>query len=92
MPDLIALSYWYEFINADFIDKQKVQPNTKCNLLMYIHFQFSLFEPTVNLSKAATQKEHQKLVFNIDYHLMQVKSIAECSKGSILQSSWPSLS
>ena len=27
-----------------------------------------------------TQKEDQKLVFKTDYHLMQVKSIAECSK------------
>ena len=36
------------------------------------------------------QKEHQKLVFNTDYRLMQVKSIAECSKGSILQYFRPS--
>ena len=27
----------------------------------------------------------QKLVFKTNYRLMQVKSIAECSKGSILQ-------
>ena len=27
------------------------------------------------------QKEDQKLVFKTDYPLMQVKSIAECSKG-----------
>ena len=33
-----------------------------------------------NLSYASTQKEDQKLGFKIDYHLMQVKSIAECSK------------
>ena len=32
-----------------------------------------------------SKNTHQKLVFNTDYHLMQVKSIAECSKGSILQ-------
>ena len=32
------------------------------------------------------------LVFKTDYRLMQVKSIAECSKGSILQSFGPSLS
>ena len=31
----------------------------------------------LNLSKAATQKEDQKLVFKTDYSLMQVKSIAE---------------
>ena len=29
--------------------------------------------------------------FSTDYPLMQVKSIAECSKGSILQFFWPSL-
>ena len=28
---------------------------------------------------------HQKLVFDTDNRLIQVKSIAECSKGSILQ-------
>ena len=27
-----------------------------------------------------TQKEDQKLVFKTDYHLMPVRSIAECSK------------
>ena len=37
-------------------------------------------------------KEDQILVFNIDYHLMQIKSIAECSKGSILQYFRPSFS
>ena len=31
--------------------------------------------------KRPLKKEHQKLVFNTDYNLMQVKSIAECSKG-----------
>ena len=33
--------------------------------------------------KTATLKD-QKLVFKTDYHLMQVKKIEECSKGSIL--------
>ena len=37
-------------------------------------------------------KRMPKLVSNIDYPLMQVKSIAECSKWSILQYFWPSLS
>ena len=36
-------------------------------------------------------KRTPKLDFNSDYRLMQVKSIAECSKGSILQYFWPSL-
>ena len=30
-------------------------------------------------------KEDQKLVFKTDYHLMHVKSIAECSKATICQ-------
>ena len=34
----------------------------------------------------------QKLFFKTNYRLMQVKSIAECSKGSILQYFRPSLS
>ena len=34
----------------------------------------------------------KKLAFNTDYRLMQVKSIAECSKGSIPQYFWPLLS
>ena len=34
----------------------------------------------------------RKLVFKTNYCLMQVKSIAECSKRSILQNIWPSLS
>ena len=36
--------------------------------------------------------ERPKLVFNTNYRLMEVKSIAECSKGSILQYFRPSLS
>ena len=38
-------------------------------------------------SKTATLKNNKKWV-----RLMQVKSIAECSKGSILQYFWPLLS
>ena len=34
----------------------------------------------------------KKTNFKTDYHLMQVKSIAECSEGSILQYFLPSLS
>ena len=41
--------------------------------------------------KGHSQKD-QKLVFKTNYRLMQVKSIAECSKGSILQYFPPSLS
>ena len=38
-----------------------------------------------------SQKD-QKLFFKTNYRLMQVKSIAECSKWSILQYFWPSFS
>ena len=41
------------------------------------------------VSNGHSQKD-QKLVFNTNYRLMQVKSIAECSKGSILSYFWPS--
>ena len=44
-----------------------------------------------NLCKKATLKKDKK-VFKMDYLLMQVESIAECSKGSILQYFRPSLS
>ena len=37
-------------------------------------------------------KKDRKLVFNTNYRLMQVKSIAECSNGSIVQYFRPSLS
>ena len=65
MPDSTALSYWYEFIkiNVDFIDKQKVLPNAKCNLFMYIYFQFSLFEPTVKPVLSSHSKKTAKIGF-----------------------------
>ena len=42
--------------------------------------------------KLPLKKNDQKLVFKTDYPQMQVKSIAECSKGSIPQYFRPSLS
>ena len=47
---------------------------------------------TVKPVLSGHSKRTQKLVFKTDYCLMQVKSIAECSKGSILQYFRPSLS
>ena len=41
---------------------------------------------------ACVKRPLSKLFFKTNYHLMQDKSIAECSKGSILQYFWPSLS
>ena len=44
-------------------------------LCMYV----SILTCTVSLPYAVTIKEDQKLVFNTDYRLVQVKDIAECS-------------
>ena len=43
-------------------------------------------------SNQTQKKQRPKLVFKTNYLLMQVKIIAECSKESILQYFWPSLS
>ena len=43
----------------------------------------------INFNYSKTSQKDQKLVFKTIYCLMQVKSIAECSKGSILQYFWP---
>ena len=58
------------------------------NLLIHAFFFLSTVKPVLN----DHSQKHQKLVFKPNYHLMQVKSIAECSKGSILQYFRPSLS
>ena len=44
------------------------------------------------ICKTATLKTTTQMVFKTNYCLMQVKSIAECSNGSILQYVQPSLS
>ena len=49
-------------------------------------------EHTVKPVLSGQSKRRPKVVFKTDYCLMQVKSIAECSKGSILQYFRPSLS
>ena len=51
-----------------------------------------LIPSTVKPVLSGHSKKKTKLVFKTDYCLMQVKSIAECSKGSILQYFRPSLS
>ena len=47
---------------------------------------------TVKSVQNGNSQKDQKLVFKTNDRLMQVKSIAECSKGSILQYFRPSLS
>ena len=54
---------------------------------MYVNNIYTV-KPVLN---SHSQKD-QKIGFQYDYHLMQVKSIAECSKGSILEYFKPSLS
>ena len=41
--------------------------------------------PTVKPVQNGHSQKDRKLIFRTNYRLMQVKSIAECSKGSILQ-------
>ena len=50
---------------------------------LWIYSKTSLMQPL---------KKKTKIVFTTDFRLMQVKSIAKCSRGSILQYFWPSLS
>ena len=47
---------------------------------------------TVKHVQNGHSQKDQNMVFNTNYRLMQVKRIAECSKGSILQYFRPSLS
>ena len=51
-----------------------------------------IFVSTEKTVLSGHSKRRQKLIFKTDYRLMQVKSIAECSKGRILQYFRPSLS
>ena len=60
--------------------------------LLYHMFRLSMIDYTVKHVQIGHSKKDQKCFFKTDYRLMQVKSIAECSKGSILQYFRPSLS
>ena len=71
-----------QFLPSEHYDSECVSVESKYEQL---HIQ-------LNLCKTPNLKKDQKLVFNSNYRLMQVKSIAECSKGSILQSFRTSLS
>ena len=70
--------------------------NKKCILVPSVCFYGkSILKSILNTVKpvlSGHSKRTPKLVFNTNYRLMQVKSIAECSKGSILQYFQPSLS
>ena len=66
----------------------------KCKMYLLVLMRQSQLsrQHTVKPVLSGNSKRTPKLVFNTDYRLMQVKSIAECSKGSILQYFRPSLS
>ena len=61
------------------MNKTESGPNQK--MVCHKHIVLNTVNPVKN---GHTQKD-RKLVFKTSYSLMQVKSIAECSKGSILQ-------
>ena len=44
-----------------------------------------MFTLQLNLSKATSLKKQKKMVFKTYYCIMQVKSIAECSKGTVIK-------
>ena len=75
--------YMYSKVN---IEKNNL--NTDLNILIAI----LLYQETVKPVQTSHSPKDQKLVLKTNYCLMQVKSIAECSKGSILQYFRPSFS
>ena len=62
------------------------------SFVLVINFKMPTIVVTVKSVLSNHSKGRPKLFFKTDYRLMQVKSIAECSKGSILQYFQPSLS
>ena len=67
-------------------------PDLDTNSLTMIRNGTPFNERTVKPVLDGHLQKEKKMVFKTTYHLMQVKSIAECSKGSILQYLRPSLS
>ena len=75
----------------------KLQLVSKCNTLASFVTNCTLLAVLIHMGTvkpvlSSHPKRRPKLVFKTDYRLMQVKSIAECSKVSILQFFRPSLS
>ena len=67
------------------VDNYMIRYNVRSFYMFSVH-------DTVKPVLSGNSKRRRKLVFKSKYHLMQVKSIAECSKRSILQYFRPSLS
>ena len=78
---------------ADCSDHSKIETRFWYITLYSIITPFDAFEihRTVKSVLRGHSKRRPKIVFKTDYGLMQIKSIAECSKGSILQYFRPSL-
>ena len=82
-------------ISREDCDRYALKTQTRWGAGEWLHDKLNFsknYHCTVKLVLGGHSKKTKKLVFNIDYCLMQVKSIAECSKGSILQYFPPSLS
>ena len=52
----------------------------------------TIYNTVKSVLSSHSEKDPKKMVFKTEYRLMQVKRIAECSKGSILQHFQPVLS
>ena len=63
------------------VDYKKLGEKKVCKIIQHAKFEESTVKPVKNNH---FQKD-RKIIFKTNYHLMQVKYIAECSKGSILQ-------
>ena len=80
-----------ECLLGSFVIIQGIQTSIAMKHYVFVVFKGvgGVWTPPLNPHMKPAYKGHsqkdQKLVFKINYHLMQVKSIAECSKGSILQ-------
>ena len=82
-----------QFTNVEIFMGRHSNTKTKSNMSPYapifdwegikkvVFIDFDTVKPVLS----SQSKDDQKLVFNTDYPLLQVQSIAECSKGSILQ-------
>ena len=82
------LCIYFCYLQIFFI---KIKVFKKLFQVLY-HQRVKQFGHTVTPVLSRHSKRTQKMVFNTNFCLMQVKSIAECSKGSILQYFRPSLS
>ena len=84
--------------NKNYI-KMHREIHKKCQVVDKNHQQYKMERKYLSQCKCTVKpvlsghsKRRPKLIFKTDYRFMQVKSIEECSKGSILQYFLPSLS